>query len=362
MPVNSERPGNFFEDFQLGQVIRHATPRTMTEGDASLYVALTGARQALHSSTTAAALLGYPARPLDDLLVFNMAFGKTVPDISLNAIANLGYAEVRFLAPVYAGNTLHCESVILGLKENSSRKSGVVYVRSSCYDEQERIVLTWVRWVMINKRDPAWPAPEPLVPALGDMVTPGAQCCHAGVVSRDALDEWCEATGSVSTWEDFSAGQRIDHAAGMTIEEADHMCATRLYQNNARVHFDAHFMRQSAAGRRLVYGGHVISVCRALAYDGLENAICLLAINAGAHVAPTFAGDTLYAFTQVIQKWKLPGRADMGAVRLRLVGIKNAMPGEIGARHVGAASMATYHPNVVLDLDCTVLMPRRAGV
>ena len=58
-------------------------------------------------------------------------------------------------------------------------------------------------------------------------------------------------------------------------------------------------MKQSSFGRRLVYGGHVISVCRALSYDGLENAYAIAAINAGTHTNPTFAGDTLYAITEV---------------------------------------------------------------
>ncbi len=117
----------------------------------------------------------------------------------------------------------------------------------------------------------------------------------------------------------------------MTIEEADHMLATRLYQNNARPHFDALAMRESPVGARLVYGGHVISVCHALAYDGFENILGIQAVNGGTHVAPTRAGDTLYAFTEVLEKWKLPGRADVGALRLRLIGLKNRAPAQVAA-------------------------------
>lgn len=359
MQNNKEYKGNFFEDFHLGQVIRHGTHRTITDGDTSVYLALTGARQATHSSTTAAALMGFANRPLDDLLVFNIAFGKTVSDISLNAIANLGYAEVRFVSPIYAGDTLRCESVVLGLKENSSRKSGVLYVRSTCYDQNDRTVLSWIRWVMLHKRRATSRAPEPFVPGFDDIVPLNQLLAHASVPSRDALDEWCESTGSTAMWEHFSVDDRINHLAGMTIEEADHMSAARLYQNNARVHFDALAMRDTPSGRRLVYGGHVISVCRALSYDGLENVVSIMAINAGAHVAPTVAGDTLYAYTEVLQKWKLPGRSDMGALRLRLVGLKNAMPSEVSSRLIASATGTSYHPNVVLDLDYTVLMPRQ---
>ena len=92
--------GNFFEDFKLGQQIRHATPRTVTLGDVALYKGLFGARFAVQSSDALAAALGYPRSPIDDLLVFHIVFGKTVPDISLNAVANLGYADCHFLKPV----------------------------------------------------------------------------------------------------------------------------------------------------------------------------------------------------------------------------------------------------------------------
>ena len=123
-------PGNFFEDFRLGQKLVHATPRTLTTGDAALYTALYGSRFALQSADAFAQRLGLPRAPLDDLLVFHTVFGKTVPDISLNAVANLGYAEGRFLKPVYPGATLSAVSEVIGLKENSNKKTGVVYVRT----------------------------------------------------------------------------------------------------------------------------------------------------------------------------------------------------------------------------------------
>ncbi len=357
--THKERRGNFFEDFRLGQVIRHGTPRTVTDGDSAVYIALTGARHATHSADTTARQLGFDRRPLDDLLVFNIAFGKTVPEISLNAVASLGYAELRFLAPVFGGETLRCESVVLGLKENSSRKSGVVYVKSTCYGRDDVAVLSWVRWVMVHKRDPDANVKEFYVPDLAKKISPDQLVAHARLRSREALEEWCDATCSNDLWDAYSSGDRVDHPSGMTIEEADHMSATRLYQNNARPHFDALAMRESHVGKRLVYGGHVISVCRALSYDGLENVLGILAFNAGSHVAPTVAGDTLYAYSEVIERFKLPGRSDVGATRVRLIGLKNVLPKDVPAARIDAADKATYHPGVVLDLDYTVLMPRR---
>src|SRR4029453_9077630 len=117
--------GNFFEDFRVGQVIRHATPRTITAGDVALYNGLFGPRFAGRSSDVFARGIGSPRAPVDDLLVFHVVFGKTVPDISLNAVANLGYAAFRVLAPVYPGDPLNAVSEVIGLKENSSRKTGI---------------------------------------------------------------------------------------------------------------------------------------------------------------------------------------------------------------------------------------------
>src|SRR5512134_3919665 len=85
--------GNYFEDFKLGQEIVHATPRTVTVGDTSLFTALYGSRFAVQSSDAFAQSIGYPTAPIDDMLVFHIVLGKTVPDISRNAIANLGYAD-----------------------------------------------------------------------------------------------------------------------------------------------------------------------------------------------------------------------------------------------------------------------------
>ena len=95
--------------------------------------------------------IGYPRAPVDDLLVFHIVFGKTVPDISLNAVANLGYADCRFLAPVYPGDTLTAVSEVIGLKENSSRKTGIVYVRTTGYKQDGSKVLEYVRWVMVRQ-------------------------------------------------------------------------------------------------------------------------------------------------------------------------------------------------------------------
>jgi 2-methylfumaryl-CoA hydratase len=354
-PAGPALDGNWFEDFFVGQRFRHATPRTITAGDASLHIALTGARQPLFCAAPLAARLGHPAPPIDDMLVFNMAFGKTVADISGNAVANLGYADLRFCRPVYAGDTIRAESEVIGLRPTSSGDAGVVYVRSTAHNQHGLSVMSWIRWVLVHKRDLAAPDRAICIPTLPDRVATADFSLPLAPIEGHAM---VEATGSVALWEDYRVGLRIDHPAGMTLDESDHVFATRLYQNTARVHFDALMMCGTPKGRRLVYGGQVIAVCRALAYDGLENVVEMLAINGGMHCAPTFAGDTLYCYSEVLERIELPGRRDCGALRLRLTGIRNA-PAAGFVAMVGQDGALRRHPDVVLDLDYTVLMPRK---
>ena len=138
----------------------------------------------------------------------------------------------------------------------------------------------------------------------------------------------------------------------MTVEEAEHQLATRLYQNTAKVHFDQHAAQSGRFGRRLIYGGHVISLARALAFNGLANAFHVAAINGGRHVAPLFAGDTVYAWSEVLDRAEIPGRSELGALRLRTVATKNCPCADYPYKTDGA-----YDAAVILDLDTWVLIP-----
>lgn len=349
--------GRYFEDFTLGEIIVHATPRTVTEGDAALYIALTGSRHIAHCAQPVAHSLGFADKTVDDLLAFHIAFGKSVPDISVNAVANLGYAEVKFEHPVYAGDTLTTQTEVIGLKQNSSGKNGIVFVRSTSFNQNHKAVISWVRWVMVHKKNLDAPAPETVVPKLAKVVAVEDLPVPAEL---DAHGFDAAVTGSNRLWEDFEVGERLNHPAGMTVDDSDHTLATKLYQNNAKLHFDGLAMQSTSFGKRLMYGGHVISVCRSLSYDGLENALFIAAINAGSHANPSFGGDTFYCWSEVLEKWALPGRDDLGALRLRLVGLKNQTADSLESTHIDIDGKRQYHPNVVLDLDYTVLMPRQA--
>ena len=351
MPVAKTSSGRFFEDFALGETIVHATPRTVTAGDASLYTALYGSRFAVQSSDAFARAIGYERAPIDDLLVFHIVFGKTVPDISLNAIANLGYAEGRFLKPVFPGDTLSATSEVVGLKQTSAGDSGIVHVRSTGRNQHGETVLSYVRWVLVRKRTPGGTAPAETVPKLATHV-PVAEL-GAACPALDAAAYDLALAGSPHRFDDYVAGERIDHVDGMTVEEAEHQIATRLYQNTAKVHFDAHSAQGTRFGKRLIYGGHVISLARALSFNGLGNAFHIAAINGGRHVAPLFAGDTVYAWSEVIETARVPGRDDVGALRLRLVAAKDRACADYPLKEADV-----YTPGVILDFDYWALMVR----
>jgi len=350
-PAVKTGAGRFFEDFAIGQSLRHATPRTLSHGDVALYSALFGSRFAVQSADTFAQAIGYPRSPIDDLLAFHIVFGKTVADISLNAIANLGYADCRFLSPVYPSDTLSASSEVIGLKENSNRESGVVYVRSRGFNQHGAVVLDYVRWVMVRKRDAASPAPQPFVPDLPKSV--GVESLGQGCPAIDSSLYDTALAGSPHRWGDYRQGERIDHVDGMTVEEAEHQIAARLFQNSAKVHFNQFSEGQGRFGRRLIYGGHVISLARALSFNGLANAFHIAAINAGRHVAPLFAGDTLFAWSEILECAAIPGRTDVGALRVRTVATKNRPCADFPLREGEG-----YDPSVILDLDYWVLAPR----
>ncbi|WP_431300830.1 MaoC family dehydratase [Tabrizicola sp. BL-A-41-H6] len=335
-------PGRFFEDYRLGEVIVHAVPRTVGAGERALYHALYPARHAVYSSDEFARAAGLAASPLDDLLAFHVVFGKTVPDVSLNAVANLGYAEGRWLRPVWPGDTLRSQSTVIGLKETSSGATGVVWVRTVGLNQRDEAVLEYVRWVMVRKRRREVVVPV-TVPDLAASVAAADLLVPAGL---DFTRYDFALAGERHRWGDYAVGEVIDHVDGVTVEEAEHMLATRAWQNTSKVHFD---VSQREDGRRLIYGGHVISLARALSFNGLANAQMIVALNAGAHANPCFAGDTVRAWSEVLDRAETsaPG---VGALRLRLVATKGAAGTLQGAD-------GKYLPEVLLDLDYWALLP-----
>ncbi|MFB6465033.1 MaoC family dehydratase [Bradyrhizobium tunisiense] len=339
------RAGRFFEDFRIGDEIQHSVPRTVTAGDAAVLQTLYPSRFALYSSDEFARHCGFHSSPLQDLAVFHIVFGKSVPDISLNAVANLGYAQCRWLGQVWVGDTLTARSKVIGKRPTSNGKAGVVWVRTSGVNQHGAAVIEFVRWVLIPKRDPC-AADEPAqIPRLAPSIEPRHLILPVGFTFTEY--DFAKA-GSRHRWGDYAVGERIDHVDAVTLTEAEHMMATRLWQNTARVHFDATVRPD---GRRLIYGGHVMSLARALSFNGLANAQMIVALNAGTHANPCFAGDTVRAWSEVLDRTETPNPS-VGVLRLRLIAVKSqtqTFPMRLAD--------GSYAPDVLLDLDYWALLP-----
>lgn len=334
--------GNFFEDFELEGQLYCPTPRQLGEGERAAYVALTGDRTPRFCDDSG---IVHP------LVVFHTVMGQTVRQVSLNAKANLGYAGMIFRRPVRLGTTLRTTVEVIGLKENSNRRTGIVWIRTMGKDDAGETVLEYVRWVMVNKRDEAetkW-LEAPVVPDVPKAVRPEELPLPDGPLPDP------KATGGRFFFEDYAEGERVFHHDGQTVNPADHMSFTRLFQNSAKVHFDA----MLTEGRPLVYGGYPISLGYAQAYNGFENRLGLVAVNGGTHANPVYADDTLYAFTEVRETDPL-GDAKVGALRLSLYVVKNENPAE--DPEFAVREDKKYHRNVVLDLDLWELVPKRGAV
>lgn len=351
MPNKGQR-GHFFEDFALGQTHRCPVPRTLTEGDVSNYIAFTGDRTPRYCG---------PAGLIHPLLAFHAAFGQTVRTISLNAVANLGYAGVKWLQPVRLGDTLKVDIEIVGLKENSSGKNGIVYVKNSVTNQYDIEVMSFYRWVMVKKRDHGATTAykeSPVLPTLPKSITPDELAVFTSHMPNPV------ETGGQWHWEDYEEGERICHYDGITINHSDHMSMTRLFQNSAKVHFDALAMK----GKPLVYGGIPISYGYAISFNGLENRLGICGLNGGTHANPVYSGDTIYAITDVLEK-KALDEEEVGALRLRLLCVKNEDPSALDDPSTFAIKQEDpkkpgrqkYQPNVILDLDYWELFPRRSA-
>ena len=340
--MNKGWQGNFFEDFELGSALPCPTPRTVTAGDVSAYIA--------HTNDRTPRFCG-PEGIVHPLITFHLVLGQTVRQISLNARANLGYANMVWGAPVHVDDTITTDIEIVGLKENSSGTTGIAWVKTVGRNQRGESVLSYTRWVMVKKRgqDETAYKSAPVIPELPKSVAASALHVDTEAPPRAA------ATGGRWYFSDYQAGERVLHHDGMTVNRADHMSFTRLFQNSAKVHFD----EVLTEGKPLVYGGVPVSYGYAQAFNGFENRLGICAINGGTHSNPIYSGDTIYSFTDVCEAVDL---GEVGALRLRMVCVKNEAPTadyEIRVDDTKRPGRKRHSASAVLDLDYWELVAKR---
>ncbi len=145
--------GRFFEEFQVGDTYRHHWGRTLNEGECTLFTTWTMNANPLYFNKVYAQSLGHPTTPVNPLLVMNTVFGMTVEDLSEQALAHLGYWAMTFPRPVYPGDTLFAESVVLDKRESDSKPDrGIVHVRTTGTNQEGQVVLSYERKILVKKR------------------------------------------------------------------------------------------------------------------------------------------------------------------------------------------------------------------
>jgi len=153
MPVKPGWEGRCFEDFEVGDIYVHPLGRTITSVDNSWFTLLTLNTNKVHFDHHYAAGTEFGRPLVNSALTLALVTGMTVPDLSQNAMANLGWDEVRLPAPVFEGDTLYARSEVLDKRESKSRPNvGIVHVRTLGFNQDNVDVITFKRAIMVYKR------------------------------------------------------------------------------------------------------------------------------------------------------------------------------------------------------------------
>ena len=146
--------GLYYEDFVAGEIIEHALSKTIFESDNNLFSLLTMNHHPVHTNLDYAQKNQHGKILVVGTLVFSIVVGMTVPDISGKAIANLGYEDIKHLAPVFLNDTIYAKTKILSKRESNSKNDrGIVYVETIGYNQNNEDVISFRRNVLIKKRE-----------------------------------------------------------------------------------------------------------------------------------------------------------------------------------------------------------------
>jgi len=356
-----KKTGNFLEDFRPGQVFRHKGGKTVTEGLFALFTDFSMATNPLSKNARYARAYGYRDVVCPPGLVMVTAFSQTVEDISENARANLEYIDMRYGAPVYIGDTIEVETRILGVRPSSSRPNlGIVHVQSTAHKnigtDDEAVVMTWQRKVQVYKDDDA-------ITVEGFEVEPEAVDCALGLPDYDPKADYAglaHLSSSDSYFEDLEPGTRIEHSRGRTVTD-EHIQLTGILDNTSQVHCNQQMIdwnpKQYVGGKLIIFGGLPFILCLGLSGPDIgDNALGDVLYTTGRHTAPLFAGDTVFAATEILEKEDYPGRPDLGLVKTRLHGHKFERDAEAASDDAPEG----WKKTPIFELDRQVAVKRRS--
>jgi 2-methylfumaryl-CoA hydratase len=352
-----KRTGNFLEDFRPGQRMRHKAGKTITEGLFASFTEFAMTSSPLSKNVRYARAYGYSGLVCPPGLVMLVAFSQTVEDVSENA----EYIDMRFGAPLYVGDTVEAETKVIGVRCSRSRPDlGIVHVQSTARKNvdgpDEAVVATWQRKVQVFKLDPAAEAHE------GE-VEPDRIACELFLPPYDPARDYkalAHLSGSGSYFEDFEPGTVLVHSRGRTVTD-EHIHLTAVLDNTSQVHCNQFMIDRDpdryAGGKLIIFGGIPFTLCLGLSSPDVgENALGDLVYTTGRHTAPLFAGDTVFAETEILATRDLAGRPDLGVVETRLRGHK--FERDPGQSHADAP--AGWKRTPIFELDRALAVKRRS--
>ena len=322
-----KKTGNFLEDFEPGQVMRHKGGKTITEGLFTTFTDFSMATNPLCKNARYARAHGFGGLVCPPGLVMLVSFSQTVEDISENARANLEYIDMRFGAPAYVGDTIEVETKILGVRPSSSRPNlGIVHVQSTARknvdSDDEAVVLTYQRKVQVYKDDES-------IDIEGFEVEPDSVECELWLPEYRSDRDYkslAHLSSRDSYFEDFEPGTRIEHSRGRTVTD-EHIHLTGILDNTSQVHCNQHMIDldpdRYVGGQLIVFGGIPFTLCLGISGPDVgDNALGEPIYHTGRHTAPLQKGDTVFAATEILEKSDYDARPDLGLLKTRLHGHK----------------------------------------
>jgi 2-methylfumaryl-CoA hydratase len=323
MAIIRKARGHFLEDFVPGDVYRHKGGKTVTEGLFTLFTDFSMTTNPLSKNARYAQAYGFEGLVVPPGLVMLVTFSQSVEDVSENARANLEYIDMRFGVPVYIGDTIEAETKVLSVVGSKSNPNlGVVHVQTTGRNQGGEVVLTFQRKVQVWKRDPA--ATLHTGEAAPDDVH--ATLALPAYDPKRNYGALAHLTNADSYLEDFTAGDVLEHSRGRVVT-TDHIMLTGILDNTSQVHCNQWMVSQDpekfVGGQLIVFGGIPFNLCLGIASaDVGDNSLGDVRYVTGKHTAPTFAGDTVFAATEIRGTREFPGRPDLGILDATLRGHK----------------------------------------
>jgi acyl dehydratase len=328
----------YFDDLPVGRVFDDAPAVTLTSGHAAFHAALFGDRLRLPLSLPLCHAVTRSRRPLaHPNLVCNVAIGQTTTPTQ-RVRGNLFYRGLVLQRPVFIGDTLTTSTEVVARRQNRKKPgrdaTGIAVLQVHVENQHGETVLHFWRCPMLPCRDPAAEACAEIasdasdasdafeaIPAELDM-----DAVRAAAVSHWRLDVFREAAPG-SHFDAIEAGTRYVVEAADTVTSGPELARQTL--NLARAHTDA---AASPYGRRLVYGGHTISMASAQLTRAIPNLVTLIAWRGCDHCAPVFEGDRLQTEVEVVATHELNSGGGLVDLRVLVTAERAADEGEPGKR------------------------------